>query len=427
MLTESQAIDALERAALATLRYRSIMKEVSAILICFLSVIVLSACGELGEPVIDFEPHGLLLGLAILDKDEEGRPVPQPAQTGILVREGNDWSYRNIEDPDSNVIHKAMVFEPTDGNAGILTLGGVRAIIKLWRKGEQPEILWEKDFGGSFSRMRDAEVADIYGDGSFAIAVATHDQGVVAVIRPDGSGGYRAEELSRQPNTIVHEIEIGDLNGDGILEIYATPSEPNRFDGTKQPGKVVRFVPAIAEGQVVVADLGNRHAKEILVGDVDGDGTDELYASVEDVIGGQVEIVRFEAGTDPHAGVTIAELPGQFCRFLTMGEVDGDGKKEIVAATYKNGLWILRMGEDALAWTVESIDKDSSGFEHAAILSDLDGDGIDELYGASDAHKQVRRYVWKGGKPVREVIYSHPDDKKVFTWNIMPVPVSLIP
>ena len=110
-----------------------------------------------------------------------------------------------------------------------------------------------------------------------------------------------------------------------------------------------------------------------------------------------------------------------------MGEVDGDGKKEIVAATYKNGLWILRMGEDALAWTVESIDKDSSGFEHAAILSDLDGDGIDELYVASDAHKQVRRYVWKGGKPVREVIYSHPDDKKVFTWNIMPVPVSLIP
>ena len=31
----------------------------------------------------------------------------------------------------------------------------------------------------------------------------------------------------------------------------------------------------------MVADLGDRHAKEILVGDVDGDGTDELYVSVE--------------------------------------------------------------------------------------------------------------------------------------------------
>ena len=111
--------------------------------------------------------------------------------------------------------------------------------------------------------MRDAEIADLYGDGTPTIAVATHDQGVVAVIRPQEDGTYEVEELDHEPNTFVHEIEIGDLNGDGVLEVYATPSDPNKLDGNPQPGKVVRYVPKSGEGRTVVADLGMRHAKEI--------------------------------------------------------------------------------------------------------------------------------------------------------------------
>ena len=67
------------------------------------------------------------------------------------------------------------------------------------------------------------------------------------------------------------------------------------------------------------------------------------------------------------------------------------------------------------------------GFEHASILTDLDGDGKDELYVASDKHKEVRRYVWDGNKLVREVIYVRPDKRAIFTWNLMPVPLELVP
>ena len=79
------------------------------------------------------------------------------------------------------------------------------------------------------------------------------------------------------------------------------------------------------------------------------------------------------------------------------------------------------------AWQSELIYADSGGFEHASILVDLDGDGVDELYVASDRHKQLRRYVWNGEELVREVIYDRPDDRAIFTWNLMPVPVDLIP
>ena len=66
-------------------------------------------------------------------------------------------------------------------------------------------------------------------------------------------------------------------------------------------------------------------------------------------------------------------------------------------------------------------------FEHASLLADLDGDGRDELYVASDRHKEVRRYVWDGANLVREVIYIRPDPRSIFTWNLAVVPVGLMP
>ncbi len=394
-----------------------------AVISCLATLVSCAPAEPPAEPV----PNGLMLSLAVLETGPDGKPVPQPAQLGILTNDGTGWSWSIISDSDSNVFHKAMIYAPAQGEPVILTAGGTKAALKLWHSPSESMTIWEKDFGGKFSRMRDVEVADIYGDGHATLAVATHDQGVVATVRPSGDGTYEVTELDAEPNTFVHEIEVGDLNGDGVVEIYATPSLPNKMDGTPQPGSVVRYVPALEEGRVVVADLGDRHAKEILVADVDGDGTDELYVSVEAVTGGNVEILRFDADTDPTAGVVITTLDDKLCRFLTAGDVDGDGRLEMVAAAHKSGLWLLRPAADPSApWTKISIDRHSSGFEHAALLTDLDEDGIDELYVANDDGGQVNRYMWFDGEPMRENLYTHPAGLTGFTWNIMPAPIELL-
>jgi hypothetical protein len=384
----------------------------------------------------DSLPAGLLLAYSQFEVvDGRATAKPGPARLDILTREGGEWKTETVEDAQSNVFHKAMVLTPRGQAPGILTLGGSGAYVKLWRRNKgklAASTLWHAEFGGKFNRMRDAEVADLYGNGTPAIVVATHDQGVVAVLKQQVNK-WKVERIDAKENTFVHEIEIGDLDKDGVLEVYATPSEPNKLDAEAQRGEVVRYVPKKGKGSTIVADLGKRHAKEIYVGDVDGDGTDELYVAVEALTTGRgaglqivepVEIRRYDADTPPDAKVIIATIPDRLCRFLTVGDVDGDGKMEMVAASFSKGLWLLRPGKDPKSeWGVESIDRDSGGFEHAALLTDLDGDGTDELYVAADVQGELRRYVWVRGRAKREVIQKREVAMSRMTWNIMPVPL----
>jgi hypothetical protein len=377
--------------------------------------------------------NGLLVAVSRFEKTAAG-PKPH-SELLFLSRRGGKWQAVTHEDPTAPVFHKALVYQPEGGAPGILTLGGSApkgsAALKLWHKGPGglvAETVWEANFGGKFSRMRDAELADLDGDGAEEIAVATHDQGVVAVVAPTPGGGFAARELDRKENTFVHEIEVGDLDGDGVLEVYATPSEPNRLDGTEQHGEVVRYVPKLGKTRALVADLGQRHAKEILVADVDGDGRDELYVSIEAAEGGSLEIRRYDSGTDPKGGRTLATLADPMCRFLVAADFDGDGKRELVAAAKDTGVWLLRPGaEPSSPWQVSLIDGKSKGFEHATLAADLDGDGTAELYVASDDDKQIRRYVWSGAGFEGETIYERPGADTLLTWNLTAVPVALIP
>ena len=82
----------------------------------------------------------------------------------------------------------------------------------------------------------------------------------------------------------------------------------------------------------------------------------------------------------------------------------------------------------------ESIDPSTYANEHfpesherlpSPIITDLDGDGTEELYVASDEQGEVRRYAWREGSFEKSVIHRREVAGSVFTWNLMPVPMSL--
>jgi hypothetical protein len=149
---------------------------------------------------------------------------------------------------------------------------------------------------------------------------------------------------------------------------------------------------------------------------------------VEAVSGGKVEIRRYEGDTPADQGEVVAEIDDSQTRFLTVGDIDGDGANEMVAAAFKSGLWLLRpSGVPGTPWPATLIDADSGGFEHASILADLDGDSRHELYVASDDHDEVRRYVFHDGAWQSELLVLHLDGLGRFTWNITAAPIALLP
>ncbi len=395
-------------------------------------------------------PDELVQGLLVASSVAGHGQTARGARLERIVRAGGAWRVEILEDADSNVFHLARCVE-LGGAPAILTLGGMEAVVKLWRADAsgawRAEEVWRARFGPRSSRMRDAELGLLFGDAPApgglvgeVLVIGTHDEGVVALASPRpaapaGPGGFEITELDRRADTLVHEIELGDLDGDGALEVYAAVSPPNALiAGVEQPGEIVRYVPGAGVGRTLVADLGHRHAKEILVDDVDGDGRDELYVVVEALTRGTadatsivepVEIRRYDEDTLGQ-GVRIATIPDRFTRFLVAGDLDGDARRELVAAAFSTGLWRLVPGREPRAeWSIERLDGDSSGFEHAALLADLDGDEVDELYVADDPSGELRRYTWEGDRAVREVIRSVPAGSAI-TWSLAPCPRAVL-
>ncbi len=343
---------------------------------------------------------------------------PGPARL-IILREGaTGWTSETLDDPESNVFHKAVVL---DGK--ILTIGGNEALLKTWSRGTDgkwtAETHWHPKFGGKANRLRDFEVADVDGDGKQEIVIATHDQGVIAIVHPDEN--WRVEEIDRTPATFVHEIEIGDVDGDHQLEIFATPSKPNRLR-EKQAGEVVMYRRG-KDGKwarTVVDAPGDTHAKEILAADTDGDGKSELFIDWEGAFDQrrllrEVTIKQYRwDDKDKILNALVANLPDSLSRATAAGDVTGDGRADLVAGSMMSGLWLLE--QTPAGWKRVLIDGNSSGFEQPVLLVELDGKPPLEIVVASEDQAELRTYRRNGTSFEKEVLA--PLQEGDFSWNV---------
>ncbi len=119
-------------------------------------------------------------------------------------------------------------------------------------------------------------------------------------------------------------------------------------------------------------------------------------------------------GSGSFVGTEVATVPDRQMRAIAAGDVNGDGKIDLVAGALSTGLWLFE--QDGTGWKKTLIDANSSGFEHPVHLADLDGDGQLEIYVASEDQHELRQYRWRNGAFEKTVIA--PLAAGDITWNI---------
>jgi hypothetical protein len=171
---------------------------------------------------------------------------------------------------------------------------------------------------------------DLDGDGA-ADLVSFTDTKVYASLN-DGTGKLAA--ALQQDNPLISGVPaaIGDLDGDGRADLIGVSGDGiflNRwFIAQKQ---FLQNVPIVLTSSFPLA--GTR----IAVGDVNGDGKNDLLAIGDDTVG--VALQTTQPGQDPTFGAWVkTTADGLDADRTLVGDVDGDGKADLVTPANKLGL-----------------------------------------------------------------------------------------
>lgn len=201
------------------------------------------------------------------------------------------------------------------------------------------------------AQVNDLRVADLEGDGDPDLgAVSPTGQ----TIWTNTGSGWTGAQVSSSPASV---FAFGDVTGDGVAEIVATPSDddiaigdvtgdgvPDQVlaDGGAEQGVVVQV--GEGDGDFVTVPLRVR-ADDVEIADLDGDGSNEVLALSAWTAQPALTVVRLGAdgalvGADRHTDLWswLANEQTQ----LAVADVDADGWLDLATANQYTGLAVHR-------------------------------------------------------------------------------------
>jgi len=237
----------------------------------------------------------------------------------------------------------------------------------------------------------DAKLADMDGDGDLDLVISewyTHNRiEWYENPRPAGDPCTDAWKRHIMGGPRAHDIEVGDIDGDGRLEIV-----------TRQQGE--------AGDEIVLwkrADAGSwrQHAipcppgEGLALADMGGNGRLDV------VIGGRWYQAPDEIMVEPWRECVLAEWPADCV--VKVADMDGDGRLDVVL-TRSEGEHRLSWFEapadpHSAGWTEHVVD-DSVDFAHSLAVCDINNDGEPDIVTAEmhqSARKRVMVYLNEGG------------------------------
>jgi hypothetical protein len=193
--------------------------------------------------------------------------------------------------------------------------------------------------------VRKVALGDVNRDGKLDVAAAEHNTYLVTVLLGDGRGGFQPApgspvQTSSGTRPHTHEVVLGDVNLDGILDLLTTNVNDNTVSVLLGDGSG-RFAPA--PGSPV--QVGRGPYDTLVLRDLNGDGKPDF--ATPNIGGNKVDVLHGDGkggfARAPGSPYPVGERPGQ----VAAADVNNDGKPDLLATHDDVGLLAVLLNDGA--------------------------------------------------------------------------------
>ena len=239
------------------------------------------------------------------------------------------------------------------------------------------------DIATNASGARTIYVADMDGDGDLDIVSASKGDDKIAWYENNGDGTSWTTEIIATSAQDAIGVHVADMDGDGDLDIISASEGDDTIAWYENDGE---DDPSWTASDIVTNATG---AHGVTVGDINGDGhLDIVSASFTD---NTIAWYENDGNADPTWTVSDIVTDANGARNVFLGDIDGDGDLDVLSASQSDNTiaWYENDGTTNPSWTVQDINTSATGAYdvHAA---DVDGDGDIDIVSASENDDTIR-------------------------------------